>query len=364
MYHLNRSPLRVLLPPCLRPPLPSAPRGEHKLDSGAKSVSKCPDTSDGALDTTPNVIYWQTKWHGHSFHFFHSVCIFDTNISKSLDTNLFPLLSLARRFFAHRCLSFACVVSGYCQNLDNLIPTSNHDSPTVVPKFVSRGHLYKAIVSDTIELPCKVQNLGNARPRGRRESIRQVRLMLPSLPGSYVLLWRRGTSVLTAGHLKITRDDRFKIVGDYNLQISDVKTQDAGDYICQIGDQETRDQVHTVEILGKIDIGGGPTNDSESIIDALQFRRRCGPFRRTGKWPHGRAAQWLSNAKRPEIQSHQFIGLKRYRRADRSIQWTGDTQTVSVAGHFLGDNASVRQPDAHLGPSGSPSRRRLSMRRR
>lgn len=65
------------------------------------------------------------------------------------------------------------------------------------------------------------------------------------------MLWRRGSSVLTAGHLKITRDDRFKIVDDYNLQISNVKTQDAGDYICQIGDQETRDQVHTVEILGK-----------------------------------------------------------------------------------------------------------------
>lgn len=69
--------------------------------------------------------------------------------------------------------------------------------------------------------------------------------------GTFVLLWRRGSSVLTAGHLKITRDERFKIVDDYNLQISNVKTQDAGDYICQIGDQETRDQVHTVEILGE-----------------------------------------------------------------------------------------------------------------
>jgi len=39
-------------------------------------------------------------------------------------------------------------------------------------------------------------------------------------------------------------------VGDYNLQINGVKTQDAGDYICQLGDQENRDQVHTVEILG------------------------------------------------------------------------------------------------------------------
>lgn len=72
--------------------------------------------------------------------------------------------------------------------------------------------------------------------------------------GTFVLLWRRGSSVLTAGHLKITRDDRFKIVDDYNLQISNVKTQDAGDYICQIGDQETRDQVHTVEILGELKV--------------------------------------------------------------------------------------------------------------
>lgn len=67
-----------------------------------------------------------------------------------------------------------------------------------------------------------------------------------------MLLWRRGASVLTAGHLKITRDPRFQIVGDYNLQIGGVRTQDAGDYICQIGDQETRDQVHTVEILGRL----------------------------------------------------------------------------------------------------------------
>lgn len=56
---------------------------------------------------------------------------------------------------------FSFYSAGYCQNLDELIPTSHHDSATVVPKFVSRGHLYKAIVGDTIELPCKVQNLGN-----------------------------------------------------------------------------------------------------------------------------------------------------------------------------------------------------------
>lgn len=33
-------------------------------------------------------------------------------------------------------------------------------TPAAQPKFMSRGHLYKVVVGDTIELPCKVQNLG------------------------------------------------------------------------------------------------------------------------------------------------------------------------------------------------------------
>ncbi|KAL1397517.1 hypothetical protein pipiens_002511 [Culex pipiens pipiens] len=103
---------------------------------------------------------------------------------------------------------------------------SDVELQTVAPKFMTRGHLYKAIIGDSIELPCKVKDLG-----------------------SYVLLWRRGTSVLTAANLMVTRDARFKLIEGYNLQIANVKIQDAGDYICQIGDNESRDQVHTLEIL-------------------------------------------------------------------------------------------------------------------
>ncbi|KAI5743313.1 hypothetical protein M8J77_016762 [Diaphorina citri] len=69
--------------------------------------------------------------------------------------------------------------------------------------------------------------------------------------GTYVLLWRRGTAVLTASTLMVTRDSRFRLVDGYNLEISDVMPQDAGDYVCQLADQENRDQIHTVEILAK-----------------------------------------------------------------------------------------------------------------
>lgn len=89
------------------------------------------------------------------------ICLTPSKIWK-LHGFIFALLLIYLFFFSHfLCLfSYFTPFAGYCQNLDELIPTSNHDSPTVVPKFVSRGHLYKAIVGDTIELPCKVQNLG------------------------------------------------------------------------------------------------------------------------------------------------------------------------------------------------------------
>ncbi|XP_063708471.1 limbic system-associated membrane protein [Culicoides brevitarsis] len=121
---------------------------------------------------------------------------------------------------------FIVINYGICQSFSEAYISVTDMESTVAPKFVSRGHLYKAIIGDTIILPCKVQDLG-----------------------SYILLWRRGSSVLTAATLMITRDPRLKLVDGYNLQISDVKIQDAGDYVCQIGDQESKDQVHTLEIL-------------------------------------------------------------------------------------------------------------------
>lgn len=112
-----------------------------------------------------------------------------------------------------------------CQNFAENFNT-RYDVETNEPQFITKGHLYRAVVGDTIVLPCKVKNLG-----------------------SYILLWRRSAAVLTAANLMVTRDARLKMVDGYNLQISDVKISDAGDYVCQIGDQEPRDQVHTLEIL-------------------------------------------------------------------------------------------------------------------
>jgi Immunoglobulin I-set domain len=85
--------------------------------------------------------------------------------------------------------------------------------------------------------------------------------------GTLIVLWRRGTNVLTASTLKVTTDERIKLVNGYNLEISELEPQDAGDYVCQISDKVNRDQTHTVEILGKF--------CSVSVV-FLSFRRRRG----------------------------------------------------------------------------------------
>lgn len=69
--------------------------------------------------------------------------------------------------------------------------------------------------------------------------------------GTFVILWRRGNTVITAANLIIIRDSRFRLVDGYNLEISNVMPQDAGDYVCQLSD-ENKDIIHTVEILGNM----------------------------------------------------------------------------------------------------------------
>lgn len=76
-------------------------------------------------------------------------------------------------------------------------------------------------------------------------------LILSLLSGPYVLAWKRGIAVLSAGNVKVSPDPRISLVNGYNLEIKEVGTQDAGDYVCQIGTLEPREITHTLEILGE-----------------------------------------------------------------------------------------------------------------
>lgn len=78
-----------------------------------------------------------------------------------------------------------------------------------------------------------------------------ISFFLNIFPDPYVVAWKRGIAILTAGNVKVTPDPRVSRAERFNLQIRDAVPQDAGDYICQIATMEPREITHTVEILGK-----------------------------------------------------------------------------------------------------------------
>ena len=82
----------------------------------------------------------------------------------------------------------------------------------------------------TLVLPCQVKDLNDL-----------------------VLLWKKGSRVLTAGQMKVRRNDRFEL-RKTNLEIRDIREKDRGEYVCEV---ETDDDqpiaiIHSVEILGKL----------------------------------------------------------------------------------------------------------------
>lgn len=65
------------------------------------------------------------------------------------------------------------------------------------------------------------------------------------------MAWKKGIAVLTAGHTKVSPDERIRLVDGNNLEIRDIQTNDAGNYVCQIATLKPREISHTVEILGE-----------------------------------------------------------------------------------------------------------------
>ena len=67
-----------------------------------------------------------------------------------------------------------------------------------------------------------------------------------------ILLWKKGTRVLTAGEMMIRRADRIFLRGT-DLQVQNVTPEDGGSYSCEIeADSEYPITVtHTLEVLGE-----------------------------------------------------------------------------------------------------------------
>lgn len=84
--------------------------------------------------------------------------------------------------------------------------------------------------------------------------------------GHFVLAWKHGIAVLTAGDVKVTSNPRIRLMppqgiintsdrshsNSYNLEIQNVRTTDEGDYACQLGTIVPKEIVHSLEVLGEV----------------------------------------------------------------------------------------------------------------
>ena len=95
--------------------------------------------------------------------------------------------------------------------------------------MLSTNQSYEVLKGSTHVLECKVENLGK-----------------------FVVLWRKGDRILSAGKLFVRKDGKVKVTEKYDLKISDIEESDAGDYVCEVdifGD--TKEVHHNLEVLGK-----------------------------------------------------------------------------------------------------------------
>lgn len=50
-------------------------------------------------------------------------------------------------------------------------------------------------------------------------------------PDNFIVAWKRGIAIISAGTVKVTPDPRIRLANGYSLEIRDAVPQDAGDYI-------------------------------------------------------------------------------------------------------------------------------------
>uniref|UniRef100_A0A0K2SVD6 Ig-like domain-containing protein n=1 Tax=Lepeophtheirus salmonis TaxID=72036 RepID=A0A0K2SVD6_LEPSM len=106
------------------------------------------------------------------------------------------------------------------------------------PIILNQGEVFRAEVGESIRLPCHTNDLG-----------------------PMILLWKKGTRVLTAGITKVRRDERMQLLGN-DLEISELKKSDGGEYICELEtDADLPSTItHTVEILVPPKLRTSPSN--------------------------------------------------------------------------------------------------------
>ena len=94
---------------------------------------------------------------------------------------------------------------------------------------MSTNQSYEVLKGSSQVLECKVENLGK-----------------------FVVLWRKGDRILSAGKLLVRKDGKVTLTEKYELKLIDIDESDAGEYVCEVDVfGETKEVGHQMNVLGK-----------------------------------------------------------------------------------------------------------------
>lgn len=141
--------------------------------------------------------------------------------------------------------SFLCVAASKIMQYF----TYKHEIQAIVKRLVAFSAFLK-LLRQKKKLQNNFVNLINKTARPKL-FILSLSLYFFVSTDNFLVAWKRGIAIISAGTVKVTPDTRVAIKNGYSLEIRDAVPQDAGDYICQIATLEPREITHTVEILGK-----------------------------------------------------------------------------------------------------------------
>jgi len=121
------------------------------------------------------------------------------------------------------------------------------------PVITSQTRTFRAPVSDEVTLPCTPEHLGK-----------------------FVVVWKHGEEVLSAGAMMVTPDSRYSLVGGYNLKISSINERNSGDYSCTISTFGLPVSVtHTLEILVPPTVRAEPSDGNFVVKKGRRAELRC-----------------------------------------------------------------------------------------
>lgn len=139
---------------------------------------------------------------------------------------------------------------------------------TSKPQLTNSGSVIQVLEGDTVNFPCRTSNLED-----------------------FVVLWRKGPSVIYAGPIRVRRDERMSL-SENDLVLKEVVAEDEGKYSCQVetGDEEPPSIVHRLEVLQRPVIKSQPENGFLVVKEGTSITLQC----QAGGNPHPKIT-WRRN---------------------------------------------------------------------